>query len=131
MTGARRVVIALRAAWRTPAAIDGDLASLLTLGSASRAAPDPAPARTLRATQRLLTLLCRMPGGRWRGTCLYRSTASCLALRAGGHAARVVVGVEPGGAAGVMAHAWVDAPTAREALAAEDTARFVLLRAPG
>jgi hypothetical protein len=96
--------------WRAPSVIDGALAELLA----------PAPTASLRAhtvdahravvmSRRALGTFARMRPARWRSTCLYRSVAECLVLRALGHPARVVIGVGTDeGAVGVMAHAWVE-----------------------
>lgn len=119
----RDVAVALRAAWGAPAAIEHRLPALLALepaapGGMATGAPAPDARRvddTLRATRRALALLARMPRSRWRTTCLYRSAAECLALRALGMPVRVVIGVNSAamsdlpaaGTAGIRAHAWV------------------------
>ena len=113
-TGVAGVALALRyaapAAWRAPAVVDRSLSALLTPTGAGtrRAHPDDAR-RAVRLSHRMLGRLARLRPARWRSTCLYRSVAECLVLRALGHPARVVIGVgEDRGALGVMAHAWVE-----------------------
>lgn len=122
----RDLPLAVRAAWGAPRAIEHALPALLVMApAASPGARDPrapgaaADARrvhdALRATRRTLALLSRVPGSRWRTTCLYRSAAECLALRALGVSTRVVIGVngsrdgDPPAAAmtGIRAHAWI------------------------
>lgn len=122
-------MLAVRAAWLAPREIARSLPSLLELRGAPGhgAAPDPQRvAHALRHARRALALLSRVPGARWRTTCLYRSAAECLVLRAMGVPVRVVIGVDasrgtgatnaaaPGGDTAIRAHAWVagadDAP---------------------
>lgn len=111
MVGATRpVVLGTSAAWRAPSAIEGALPELLA----------PAPLTSLRAhtadarravlmSHRMLGTFARLRPARWRSTCLYRSVAECLVLRALGLPARVVIGVgADAGDHGVMAHAWVE-----------------------
>ena len=63
----------------------------------------------MRVAHRALRLLARVRPSRWRATCLYRSVAECLTLRALGFPARVVIGVGNGAApAETIAHAWVE-----------------------
>jgi hypothetical protein len=59
------------------------------------------------AAWRALGRLGRVPGGRWRNTCLYRAAAACLALRRCGVPARLRLGVRRDGSA-ILAHAWVE-----------------------
>lgn len=107
---ARAVLLGVPAAWRAPAVIEGSLAALLAPAPATPERAHPQDAR--RASQlshRVLGNLARIRPGRWRSTCLYRSVAECLVLRALGHPARVVIGVgADSGALGIMAHAWVE-----------------------
>jgi Transglutaminase-like superfamily len=58
------------------------------------------------AANRLLRVLARMPGGRWRNTCLYRSVAECLVLRRYGVPAVLRIGVK-NDTGDIEAHAWV------------------------
>jgi hypothetical protein len=58
------------------------------------------------AANRLLRLLARLPGHRWRNTCLYRSVAECLVLRGYGVPAIVKIGVK-NDTGDIEAHAWV------------------------
>jgi hypothetical protein len=107
---ARPVLLGASAAWRTPDVIARSLPELLaptTFGS-MRAHPLDAR-RTATMSHRMLNTFARVRPARWRSTCLYRSVAECLVLRALGHPARVVVGVgADAGPQGVMAHAWVE-----------------------
>ena len=63
-----------------------------------------------RTARRVLRILSFTPGGYWRYTCLYRSVAECRALRHFGLQAILRIGAAQAGAAGVLAHAWVDRP---------------------
>jgi len=56
---------------------------------------------------RLLRVLARLPGNRWRYTCLYRSVAECLVLRGYGVPAVVAIGVR-NATGDIEAHAWVE-----------------------
>jgi hypothetical protein len=107
---ARAVLLGAPAAWRAPAVIDRSLAELLAPATASSMRAHPHDARlAVHLSHRVLGRLARIRPARWRSTCLYRSVAECLVLRALGHPARVVIGVGAGaGALGVMAHAWVE-----------------------
>ncbi|MDB4883139.1 MAG: hypothetical protein JWL95_1905, partial [Gemmatimonadetes bacterium] len=89
--------------------IGRQLATLL-----ERPAPPPVASRrdarlAVRASHALLARLARLGGTRWRNTCLYRSVAECLVLRAFGLPAYVVIGVGAGSVTpDVIAHAWVE-----------------------
>lgn len=80
------------------------------------AEPGATPARCVDATAALyasrVTIrgLARIPGLPWRNTCLYRSVAECLVLRACGHPARLRLGVRRNDSFGgnIEAHAWVE-----------------------
>ena len=104
-------LVGLRAAWRTPSIIAHDLAALLappTMLPRQLAADEPASI-AVRVAHRTLAILTRARPSRWRATCLYRSVAECLTLRALGFPARVVIGVGNGTApAATIAHAWVE-----------------------
>ncbi len=76
------------------------------------ARPDDELALALGSAARAIALLAGASArvgaaGLWRNSCLYRSVAQCLVLRAYGRRARVALGAGqlPGGAVG--AHAWV------------------------
>lgn len=118
--GLRRLRAALagvRAAVRSARWVrDGDLRRLA-------AAPGPgastgtSPGRAERAAARraallALRVLARLPGGRWRNSCLYRSVALCLLARRRGEDARLAFGVAraAGGTGELRAHAWVEDP---------------------
>jgi hypothetical protein len=107
---ARSLRAGLLAAWRVPRAIDAGLASLLVPVTSATA---PAPERDARCAAWIahvaLSRFARLRPARWRATCLYRSVAECLALRALGLPARVVIGVGTDSAsAATIAHAWVE-----------------------
>lgn len=98
------------AAYRTAAWIESPrFAQLLDLPVGAPAVPRPEPDAALRAARRTLRLLARLPGHRWRTSCLYESVAECLVLRQSGVPAAVCIGVKRGtdGRPGIEAHAWV------------------------
>ena len=108
------------AAFDAPAWVAADrLAELLTLPTGSSAVPHPEPDGALRTARFTLRLLARLPGARWRTSCLYESVAECLVLRRSGVPAAVCIGVKRQGdgapgtgalgnaARGLAAHAWV------------------------
>lgn len=86
--------------------------------------------RALRSSSATLRLLGRVPLSPWRNTCLYRSIAACLALRALGRPAVLHLGVRStGDAADIAAHAWVECPgVASSMLPREGAGDFVALR---
>ena len=104
------VLHGLRAAWRTPAVIASSLATQLAPAPASSAASHPRDARFAVLVAHLaLGRLARVRPARWRATCLYRSVAESLTLRALGFPAHVVIGVGSGAEPiEVIAHAWVE-----------------------
>ena len=98
------------AAFRTAAWIESPrFSELLTLPDDASAVPHAEPEGALRAARRALRLLARVPGHRWRSSCLYESVAECLVLRGAGIPAAVCIGVKRGvdGQPGIEAHAWV------------------------
>jgi hypothetical protein len=133
MKALRHFTIAVRAAANTPKTIRSALAPLLSLPTSD--APDratPVAASdvngTLSMTRRVLVLLARIPGQYWRTTCLYRSVAECLALRAVGAPALIRLGVRSSSTpqqSEIVAHAWVECPWLSPAA---DTAPYHLLR---
>jgi hypothetical protein len=64
-------------------------------------------AGAIRVARAVLGRLHRIPGGYWRGTCLYRSAAEVLLRRAAGQPARLKLGVHHAGEE-IGAHAWVE-----------------------
>ena len=73
----------------------------------------PAAARTRRPLNpaivaRVVRVLARLPFSPWRGTCLYRSVAVCLAYRFAGVDAVLRLGAAPGSDESPLAHAWVE-----------------------
>jgi len=107
---ARAVLVGVRAAWRAPSIIAHDFAVLLVppATSANRTPPSEGSSLAVRTAHRALTWLARVRPARWRATCLHRSVAECVVLRAYGLPARVVIGVGNGAAATTIAHAWVE-----------------------
>jgi hypothetical protein len=112
MRPVRDLGIGLRAAWSAPDLIGRRLAPLLELPERAPSADggDGADVRfAVRASHAAIARLARLPGARWRNSCLYRSVAECVVLRTFGLPARVVIGVGAGAAArDVIAHAWVE-----------------------
>jgi hypothetical protein len=99
----------IRAAWRAPETIARGLKVLIESPTAS-GARSPATARDARLASRVshvVTARLARLSSRWRNTCLYRSVAECVALRALGLPARLVIGVGAPGTE-VIAHAWVE-----------------------
>ncbi len=107
MNGVPGAVLAgVRAALVAPRWIEGArLAELMRM-------PEPAgperrvPRGATGAANRLLRVLARLPGARWRSTCLYRSVAECLVLRRYGVPAVLCIGVK-NDTGDIEAHAWV------------------------
>ncbi|MGH7669485.1 MAG: lasso peptide biosynthesis B2 protein [Gemmatimonadaceae bacterium] len=98
------------AAFRTAAWIESPrFPELLVLPAKVSPVPRSEPVRALHTARRALRLLARIPGGRWRTSCLYESVAECLVLRRAGVPAAVCIGVKRGadGTPGIEAHAWV------------------------
>jgi len=108
---ARAVLVGVRAAWRAPSIIAHDFAVLLVppASSSNRMPSGDGASIAVRTAHRALAWLARVRPTRWRTTCLHRSVAECVALRAYGLPARVVIGVGNGDArATTIAHAWVE-----------------------
>jgi Transglutaminase-like superfamily len=98
------------AAYRAPGWIDAPrFTELLTLPCESPSVPQAEPSAALRAARSSLRVLARLPGRRWRATCLFESVAECLVLRHAGVPAAVCIGVKrrADGTPGIEAHAWV------------------------
>jgi hypothetical protein len=107
----RAVLVGVRAAWRAPSIIANDFAILLVPPAemAREATAGRLPSIAVRVAHRTLGLLARVRPARWRTSCLHRSVAECVALRAYGLPARIVIGVGNGAApAATIAHAWVE-----------------------
>ena len=106
----------VRAALASAAWVDGPRLTEL-LAPPSAAVPERrVPRGATGAANHLLRVLARLPGGRWRNTCLYRSVAECLVLRRYGVPAVVKIGVRTQ-TGDIEAHAWVvraDRPDAAE-----------------
>jgi hypothetical protein len=99
-----------RAAFDAPAWVESErLSALMALPADAPAVPRPEPDAALRSARRALRVLARVPGGRWRASCLYESVAECLVLRRSGVPAAVCIGVkrQRDGEPGIAAHAWV------------------------
>jgi hypothetical protein len=104
-------------ALRVPAYLAGERWTALLAPAAHAHAPAAAaPRGTARAARAAVRALAAVPLLPWRNTCLYRSVAECLALRAFGVPAVVRIGVRrgDGAEAEVLAHAWVVADPAAE-----------------
>ena len=111
MSTLRALSAGVRGAWRAPAVIAKGLGTLIAAPAASsphvRDVRDAALAS--RVAHAAVARFARLAPARWRNSCLYRSVAECLALRALGLPARVVIGVGTSAAADdVIAHAWVE-----------------------
>jgi hypothetical protein len=112
-SAARAVLVGLRAAWRTPSIIARDFAAVLAPPAALAEAANERAGVAVHVAHRALAWLARMHP-RWRATCLHRSVAECVVLRAYDLPARVVIGVGNGAApATTIAHAWVECPGVR------------------
>jgi len=125
----------LRGAWaalRVPRWLDADrLPLLLAIPELPdvRSVTEPS-AETIRAARGILRRLERLPGGRWRGTCLYRSAAEVLLRRAAGQPARLQLGVHSAGEE-VGAHAWVECDGRPVGPDAAEADRYTALRPQG
>lgn len=103
------VAAALRAPWfvsgaRFRAALEADARD-----DRPESAPDPALAHALRVANGAVRHLARTRT-MWRNTCLYRSAAQYLVLRAFGRSAAIRLGVKGSGhneERNVAAHSWV------------------------
>jgi hypothetical protein len=99
------VLAGVRAALASPRWIEGARLTEL-LRDPPPAAERRVPRGATGAAMLLLRALARLPGARWRNTCLYRSVAECLVLRRYGVPAILKIGVR-NGAGDIEAHAWV------------------------
>lgn len=107
------VLAGARAALQAPRWIEGPrLVELLRPPAHSRAGAS-VPRGAVGSAVRLVALLARVPGSRWRNTCLYRSVAECLVLRHYGVPAQVRIGARRGDG-DIEAHAWVVREGGRE-----------------
>lgn len=104
------VLVGATAALRVPWWIRGTRLEQLFRGSVGGRRRSGNVGLATRASRLALRVLARLPLGPWRNTCLYRSVAECLVLRAHAMPFRLLVGVKRGGAANasIVAHAWVD-----------------------
>ena len=107
----RAALVGLRAAWGTPSTLARDLPALLG-PPAAPAVPRANAARAgtaVRIAHRAIAVLARVRPSHWRATCLHRSVAECVVLRAYYLPARIVIGVGNGATpATTIAHAWVE-----------------------
>lgn len=94
---------------RTPFRLRHDLTDLLAAPERSGSQEGDA-ALSVAVAHKTLRALAAVPGLPWRNTCLYRSVAECLVLRAYSVAARLCLGVESQDSVphGLIAHAWVE-----------------------
>ncbi|MEO8563499.1 MAG: lasso peptide biosynthesis B2 protein [bacterium] len=105
------VATSVRAAWSAPDTIERGLSALVEppRSAATRASaglPDQSRLAS-RVSHVAIGRFARLAPTRWRNTCLYRSVAECVALRALGLPARLVIGVGAPDTE-VVAHAWVE-----------------------
>ncbi len=121
----------IRAALSAPAWVRGTRFSTL-IAPPERLGPPRPRGRAEGAAVRAVGLLARLPGSPWRDTCLYRSTAACLALRARGIPAVVRLGVrrDGGDEGAIAAHAWVEVPGEPSAAARAQAERHAVLGPP-
>jgi hypothetical protein len=103
------VAVGVWSAIRAPALLARGFDELTRLRGAATARRRAEAPVALRAANRALRLLSRIPGGRWRTSCLYRSIAECAALRALGYDVCIAIAAGRDAASGdaVTAHAWV------------------------
>lgn len=90
--------------WLRPARLPEILAIPALDPRALRSEPS---AGTIRAARGIVRRLGMLPGGLWRGTCLYRSVAEVLLRRDAGQPARLQIGARRAGEE-IGAHAWVE-----------------------
>lgn len=104
------VLVGATAALRVPWWIRGTRLEQLFRGSVGGRRRSGNVGLATRASRLALRVLARLPLGPWRNTCLYRSVAECLVLRAHAMPFRLLVGVkrDGGGDDSIIAHAWVD-----------------------
>ena len=101
-----------RSAWASARWIEGAELGLLARGvepgGRTRECHDRLAGAATRWAGRTLRLLARLPGGRWRTTCLYRSVAACLVRRELALPHRLALGIREDASlpTGVAAHAW-------------------------
>jgi len=124
----------LRGAWaalRVPRWLAPDrLPLLLAIPELPPGPPVAGPsAGSIRAARGILRRLERVPGGMWRGTCLYRSAAEVLLRRAAGEPARLQLGVQRAGEE-IGAHAWVECDGRPVGPDAAEAARYAPLGPP-
>jgi hypothetical protein len=107
---AREFGMGIGAALRSPLWITGSGLQALRQATPDRTPAPLHPERAIRVSARVLRVLARVPFLPWRNTCLYRSVAECLVLRACGIGCRLELGVSREEAAGsaIVAHAWVE-----------------------
>ncbi len=116
MRHVRALAIGIRAAFQAPDWIERSSPDELATSTHVEQLPGNGPAPPLeartsrRAAWLTLRILARLRPGRWKTSCLYRSAAECLALRALGVPALVVIGVSRESGDSIGAHAWVEAP---------------------
>jgi len=105
---ARGAALGLRAVLVTPAWIrSGRWRTLLEPPPSGRGALAGDVRTAARASRLGLRALALLPFSPWQRTCLYRSIAACLSLRACGVPAVLRIGAAPD-AGLVRAHAWVE-----------------------
>jgi hypothetical protein len=120
----------LWAALRVPAYLRGRRWTELLSPPPAEARVSSAPRGVRRAARGAVRTLSAVPGLPWKNTCLYRSVAECLALRACGVPAVVRIGVRSGeeDETRVVAHAWVVTDPAAEPAPPDRMLPFALRR---
>ncbi|HEX8393189.1 MAG TPA: lasso peptide biosynthesis B2 protein [Longimicrobium sp.] len=127
MTLVRAAATGVWAALRVPLWLHGRRWTELLRPPEPAGAAVRAPRGAEGAAVRAVAMLGTVPGLPWKNTCLYRSVAQCLALRAFGVPAVVRIGVRSGDGAGVIAaHAWVVRDPAAEPPAPDAMTAFPL-----
>jgi hypothetical protein len=132
LAAGRAGAVGVLAALETPRWLHGQRWRTLLDETPAPPAPAAAPPLALRSALLALRLLSRLPGRRWRNTCLFRSVAECLVLRRYGVDARLRIGVgrEVDGPDGIVAHAWVVRPGQADAAADPRAAALRVLDGP-
>jgi hypothetical protein len=103
------VFLGASAVLRAPWWIRGAGLERLVRGSTGGAGRSGNVKLAIHAARVALRVLSRLPGLPWRNTCLYRSVAECLVLRAHAMPFRLLLGVTRDAAVSdsIVAHAWV------------------------
>lgn len=120
------IVRGVAAAVGIPGRLDGAGLAALTTAAPRVTERTAVDAESVAVARWTLRLLSRVPGGRWRATCLYLSAVEVVLRRDAGEDARLMLGVRRDGEA-IGAHAWVESggiPVGRESANATRFAPF-------